>query len=58
VVDLSAVTFIDSSVIAVLLRAQRRQEQGGHWLRVEGAHGPVSRVLEITGTDAVLRTVS
>ena len=55
VVDLSAVTFIDSSGIAALLAAHRRQQTSGHSLWVQGAHGPVSRVLEITGTDTVLR---
>jgi anti-anti-sigma factor len=54
VVDLSHVSFMDSSGIAALLRAHRLQTTPGHRLLVRGAHGPVSRVLEITGADSVL----
>ena len=57
-VDLSGVTFIDSSGIAALLRAHRSQLATGHRLFVKGAHGPVSRVLEITGADSVLSFVN
>jgi anti-anti-sigma factor len=49
------VSFIDSSGIAALLKAHRSQTANGHRLEVRGAHGTVSRVLEITGADSVLR---
>jgi anti-anti-sigma factor len=58
VVDLSHVSFMDSSGIAALLRAHRLQTTTGHRLLVRGAHGPVSRVLEITGADSVLSLVA
>src|SRR5262249_29988734 len=58
VVDLSHVSFIDSSGIAALLRAHRSQKATGHRLLVKGARGPVSRVFEITGADSVLSMVN
>jgi len=57
-VDLAHVSFIDSSGIAALLRAHRVQAKTGHRLLVRGAHGAVSRVLEITGADSVLSLVA
>lgn len=58
VVDLSHVSFIDSSGIAALLRAHRSQRATGHRLLVKGVHGSVSRVFEITGADSVLSLVA
>jgi anti-anti-sigma factor len=58
VVDVSHVSFIDSSGIAALLRAHRSQMTTGHRLLVKGVHGSVSRVFEITGVDSVLSLVA
>jgi anti-sigma B factor antagonist len=51
VVDLSAATFVDSSILGVLLEAKLRAEQGRVGFAVSQSNGsdPVGRVLEITG---------
>ena len=58
IIDLSGVTFLDSSGIAAVLRAYRQQIANGHCLSMRGATGPVRRVLQITGVDAVLPLAS
>jgi anti-sigma B factor antagonist len=51
VVDLSPATFVDSSILGVILDARRRAEAGGLGFAVSHANGadPVGRVLDITG---------
>jgi anti-sigma B factor antagonist len=52
VVDLTAATFVDSSVIRVLLEARRRAEETNVGFAValgQDDSGPVRRVLDITG---------
>jgi anti-sigma B factor antagonist len=49
VVDLSAVTFLDSSGIAALVRANEAISRTGHRLRTFGEQDNVLRVLEIAG---------
>ncbi len=48
-VNLSDCDFIDSTAIAVLLRAQRQREEDGGELAAFGATGQVRRVLEVAG---------
>lgn len=48
VIDFRNVTFIDSSVVRVLVLAHRRTEADG-WVRVVYTHHVVGRVLEICG---------
>jgi anti-anti-sigma factor len=48
-VDLSALQFLDSSGIAVLLRARRNADERGITFRVVGARGVPLQVLELTG---------
>ncbi|WP_404200074.1 STAS domain-containing protein [Streptomyces tauricus] len=50
VLDLSAVTFVDSTFLNVLLTLRRATD-----LRLAAVPGRVVRVLELTGADAVLR---
>lgn len=55
VVDLRRATFVDSTVIGVLIASQKRaRELGlGFVLRMGGGTGwPVRRILEVTGLDA------
>lgn len=52
--DLSGVRFIDSTGIALLLRAHRRADSSGGKVTVMGANGPVERVLHATGADEIL----
>jgi anti-sigma B factor antagonist len=48
VVDLSRVSFLDSSGLRALVHGARAIEDGGGRLFVEGASGAVTRVLEVT----------
>ncbi|WP_433558232.1 STAS domain-containing protein [Pseudonocardia xinjiangensis] len=51
VVDLSGVTFLASSGLAVLIQAAHRAEERSARLRLVAATRAVRRPLEITGTD-------
>lgn len=55
VVDLSAVSFIDSSGLRVLLLADGRARERGHELVFTPATEPVHRMLEMTGALDLLR---
>ena len=50
VVDASALTFLDSSGLRVLLQAREQLEASDVTMSIENATGPVHRVLEMTGT--------
>ena len=50
VVDASALTFLDSSGLRVLLQAREQLQESDVTLALENATGPVQRVLEMTGT--------
>lgn len=54
VVDLAAVTFLDSTGISALLKGRRLADQVGALFHVIKAHGPVLRVLELAGVRAHL----
>jgi anti-sigma B factor antagonist len=57
VIDLTPTTFVDSSVLRVLLEARRRAEERGVGFAVAlgtGDSDPVRRVLDITGLVPVL----
>ena len=50
-IDLDAVEFMDSSGLAVLLRARQAAQQNGHRLAVRFAGSPtIARLFELTGT--------
>ena len=51
VLDLTGVTFLASSGLAVLIRAQRVADERARTLRVVTATRAVLRVLEVTGAD-------
>ncbi|MEU6023772.1 MULTISPECIES: STAS domain-containing protein [unclassified Micromonospora] len=53
-VDLSDLTFCDSTGIAVFVRGDNRAAAQGGWLRITGARGRVERVLKVTGLADVL----
>ncbi|WP_435748128.1 STAS domain-containing protein [Nocardioides sp. SYSU DS0663] len=55
-VDLSGVSFIDSSALGALVAAHRRARGLGGSLAIAGPQPPVARILELTGLDRVLRT--
>ncbi|WP_217240867.1 STAS domain-containing protein [Streptomyces sp. AC555_RSS877] len=54
VVDLSGVTFMDSSGINALIAAHTSMSDAHGWLRMVGAQAPVLRVLAIVGLDQVI----
>jgi len=49
VLDLSAVTFVDSTTLSVLVGAQNRLNASGGKLRIRDPHDVPRRVFEITG---------
>jgi anti-anti-sigma factor len=49
VVDLSGVTFLDSSGIGVLVRGRRLADENGKGFRVDGGTAMVREVLQLTG---------
>ncbi len=49
IVDLSDVTFLDSSGLRAIVRASNALQDAGGRLVVEGVSGAVARVLEVTG---------
>ncbi len=53
VVDLSAVTFIDSTALGVLIGGVRRLHGAGGAMALVVTSRPVERVLSITGLDRV-----
>ncbi|WP_217238405.1 STAS domain-containing protein [Streptomyces sp. AC555_RSS877] len=54
VVDLSGVTFMDSSGVNVLIGAHQAMSDAQGWLRLAGAQASVRRVLELVGLDQVM----
>jgi anti-anti-sigma factor len=52
--DLSAVNFLDSTVIAVLLRVRFDADAAGLSFTIANPHGAVRRALDITGVLSVL----
>jgi anti-anti-sigma factor len=53
-VDLSEVTFCDSTGMSAFVRGHYGCVEAGGWLRLAGAHGTVARVLAISGLDTLL----
>ncbi len=54
-VDLGAVTFLDSTCIGVLVGASKRCAAAGRGFRLLNAHGMVLKVLTITGVRTLLQ---
>ena len=57
-VDLSAVTFMDSSGLRVLIEHHYLRAERGYSLTVVNPSRPVRRLLEITGLDVVMNVAS
>jgi anti-sigma B factor antagonist len=53
--DLGAVTLIDSSGVGILVTAHRLADSRGAAFALAAAPGPVGRVFELTRTDKLLR---
>ena len=54
IVDLSAVTFMDSQGLAAFIRAHQEAESSGGTLRLAGVPARVRQLLTITGLDSML----
>ena len=54
IIDVTAVTFMDSSGIGVLVRGYQKAQTTGKEFRITGAQGRVLRVLEVTGVAELL----
>ncbi|MBB5868756.1 anti-sigma B factor antagonist [Allocatelliglobosispora scoriae] len=53
-IDVTAVTFLDSSGIGTLVRGYRQAEIADKGFRITGAQGMVLRVLQVTGVAELL----
>lgn len=53
-VDVSAVTFLDSSILGALLRIQRTVQDRGNGFALRHPSPPVQRLLRLTGLDSVI----
>ncbi|MFC8146788.1 STAS domain-containing protein [Streptomyces paradoxus] len=54
VVDLSRVTFMDSTGINIFIAAHRALTEAGGWIRLAAPSEAVLRLLQIVGVDAVI----
>ncbi|WP_037681652.1 STAS domain-containing protein [Streptomyces griseus] len=54
VVDLSGVTFMDSTGVNTLIAAHQAAQAAEGWLRLAGPRNPVLRILQLVGVDAVI----
>ncbi|MEV1025929.1 STAS domain-containing protein [Streptomyces sp. NPDC050264] len=54
VLDLGAVTFMDSTGVNALLIAHRVMAEAGGWIRLACLDGPVRRLVELVGVDSVI----
>jgi anti-sigma B factor antagonist len=55
VLDLSRVTFMDSTGLRAVLAADRRCQGQGHSFALTGANGAVRRLFELTGVSGALQ---
>jgi anti-anti-sigma factor len=51
VLDLGAVSFVDSTGLALLVTGDRSARDGGGWMRLAGPGSQLRRMLEITNLD-------
>jgi anti-anti-sigma factor len=58
VLDLSRLEFVESTGLAVIVRAQKRAKRDGHGLAFVRPQGHVSRAFEVTGLNQELSFVN
>ncbi|MGH9119038.1 MAG: STAS domain-containing protein [Acidimicrobiales bacterium] len=58
IIDVSRLTFIDSTGLRVILAGRESLQAGGATLSLDGASGVVARVLEMTGLRGLLANQS
>ena len=54
VLDVRDLEFCDSTGLGMMLGALRRMREGGGEFAISGAHGTVTRLLEVTGLDKII----
>ncbi|MGW2635700.1 STAS domain-containing protein [Streptomyces sp. NPDC001348] len=54
VIDLSGVTFMDSSGINALIGAHHASTEAEGWLRLAGPREPVARIMRMVGIDVLI----
>ncbi|RST17557.1 anti-sigma factor antagonist [Streptomyces sp. WAC05374] len=52
--DLSGLTFMDSSGVNALLKARQETHVTGGWMRIAGPQPPVLKVIELVGLDQAI----
>ena len=57
ILDLTGVTFMDSTGLRTLVGAHNRLKESNHRLRIVIPDGPVERIISITGLTGALDTV-
>lgn len=57
-VDLTASTFMDSTGLKALVMADRRFKEDGRSFAIVVSGGPVSRLIDLSGVNTTIRTVS
>lgn len=55
--DLSELSFIDSTIISVLIMARKRADSSSGEVRLRNVPGRIQRILAITGIDSLFPTV-
>lgn len=55
VIDFAATTFLDSTIIGVLVAAWKRSARHGHQVLGVNAHATVLKALQLTGVDSLLQ---
>jgi anti-sigma B factor antagonist len=58
VLDLGSLEFIDSTGLAVIMRAHKRARDNGHLFDVSPPHNDVNRIFELSGLDRELDFVA
>jgi len=58
VVDLTSSTFMDSTGLKALVMSHRKFDDAGRGFAIAVDGGPVSRLIDLSGVDKTIRTVS
>jgi len=58
VVDLTASTFMDSTGLKTLVMSHRKFDEAGRSFAIAVNGGPISRLIDLSGVDKTIRTVT
>ena len=54
VLDLSGTTFVDSTVLSIIVEARKRAATGGGWLRIAAPRPNIRRVFRLLALDTII----